>query len=382
MEGLLALARLAPVVKGWRLSVAERFDRSFGDDEAAKYALAANLGYYHDDPATLSWILFAGGQGAYLGSGGRYIRDGSQRLSNALARALKSAGGEILLGRAVTKISIDLEGRPSGVTHERPEGGEPAEVRAPIVISNAAPAVVVNMLPPSARERFWAPYAGRRLSISLFSATFGLSTRPAELGLKSYSTFLLPKWVTRFADYRRFGEVMAGMPGDAAPPIAIVDYSAIDSGLGGPPYPVTVAGVDRTQNWSSLDRTAYDAKRDRWREAILGAIDCEFPGFAANVVASFSGLYLASTYASVPTSQLATNNSCSLDFVQSRAGAADFFEDSLSFRRPFIRLGIGVALGEIGVDVVDQLLHRGEAARADHILGQIGEEPFDQIEPR
>jgi phytoene dehydrogenase-like protein len=43
IEGLLALARLGPVVNGWRLSVAERFDRGFGDDEAVKCALAANL---------------------------------------------------------------------------------------------------------------------------------------------------------------------------------------------------------------------------------------------------------------------------------------------------------------------------------------------------
>ena len=301
VEGLLALAKLAPVVKGWRLSVAERFDRAFGDDEAVKWSLGANLGYYHDDPASLWWILFAVGQGEYLGSGGRYIRGGSQRLTHALAQAVQSAGGEILLGRRVTEIAIDREGRPSDVTHERSEGGERLEVRAPIVISNAAPAVVANMLPRSAREHFWAPYAGRPLSISLFSATFGLSTRPAELGLKCYSTLLLPKWVTRLADYRRFGELMAGMPGGAAPLLFIVDYSAIDSGLGGPPYPVTVAGIDRTDNWSGLDGAAYDAKRDRWREAILGAVDCEFPGFAAKVVASaFNTASTMSTYLNAP----------------------------------------------------------------------------------
>jgi len=70
------------------------------------------------------------------------------------------------------------------------------------------------------------------------------------------------------------------------PPLAIVDYSAIDSGLGGPPYRVSVVGVDRTANWSGLDGAAYDAKRNHWRDAILGAIDHEFAGFAGEVVAS------------------------------------------------------------------------------------------------
>ena len=301
VEGLLALARLGPVVRGWRLSVAERFDRGFGDDEAVKCALAASLGYFHDDPANLSWIFYAVGQGEVLSSGGRYVRGGSQCLSNALAGALKSAGGEVLLGRAVTEITIDGAGRPSGIVHERLEGGERAEARAPVVICNAAPAIVANMLPRLARDRFWVPYATRPLSISAFSATFGLSTRPAELGMKNYITFLLPKWMTRLTDYRRFGELMAGMPGEAAPAMAIVDYSAIDSGLGGPPYPVTVAGVDRTENWSGLDGAAYDAKRDQWCEAILGCIDCEFPGFAAKVVASeFNTACTMSTHLNAP----------------------------------------------------------------------------------
>ncbi len=301
LEGLLALARLGPLMRGWRLSVAERFHHGFGEDEAVKCALAANLAYYHDEPDSLWWVLFAVAQGGYLGSGGRYIRGGSQRLSQALARALRSAGGEILLGRRVAEIAINEGGRPSGVVHERVDGGDCVEATTSVIVSNAAPAIVANMLPRSARERFWAPYAGRHLSISLFSLTFGLSTRPSEIGLKSYSTILLPRWMTRLADHRRCGQLMAHVPGEDVPVMAIVDYSSIDSGLGGPPYPVSVVGVDRTANWAGLDGTAYDAKRNSWRAAILGAIDREFPGFAAKVVASvFSTASTMSTYLNAP----------------------------------------------------------------------------------
>ena len=301
LDGLLAVARLSSLMRGWRLSVAERFRRDFGEDEAVKCALAANLAYYHDDPDSLWWVLFAVAQGGYLGSGGCYIRGGSQRLSHALAQALKSAGGEILLSRTATAINIDGKGHPSSVVHERREGGERVEARAPVVITNAAPAVAANMLPRHARERFWAPYAGRRLSISLFSLTFGLSSRPSEIGLTSYSTILLPQWMRRLADHRRCGELMAHRPGEDMPLMVIVDYSAIDSGLGGPPFPVSVVGVDRTGNWAGLDGAAYDAKRNSWREAIIGAIDREFSGFAAKVVASsFSTASTVSTYLNAP----------------------------------------------------------------------------------
>jgi phytoene dehydrogenase-like protein len=78
-------------------------------------------------------------------------------------------------------------------------------------------------------------------------------------------------------------------------------FSAIDSGLGGPAFPVSVVGLDQMANWLGLDGAAYDAKRERWREAILGAIDREFPGFAAQVAASvFSTASTMSTYLNAP----------------------------------------------------------------------------------
>jgi phytoene dehydrogenase-like protein len=107
--------------------------------------------------------------------------------------------------------------------------------------------------------------------------------------------------MTGLADYRRCAAILGEPPGAAMPPVAVVDYSAIDSGLGGPPYPVSVVGVDRLSNWSGLDAPAYDAKRKIWREAIVAAIDRAFPGFAERVVASvFSTASTMSSYLNAP----------------------------------------------------------------------------------
>ncbi|MGI9404627.1 MAG: phytoene desaturase family protein [Hyphomicrobium sp.] len=298
---LAAVMKLGPVMRGWRLSLGQRFARAFGEDEAVKCALAANLPYWHDDPDTLSWVLFAVAQGGYLGCGGRYIQGGSQRLSNAIARVLKSAGGELLLHRPVTEILLDGEGRPLGVAHATANGGERAETYAPIIVSNAAPVHVAGMLPEAARELFWPVYAGRQLSISLFSATFGLSARPAEVGFTSYSTCLLPEWMQVLSDYRRCGDLLAHMPAETMPALTIADYSAIDSGLGGPPYPVAVVGVDKTANWAGLDGAAYEDKRNRWREAVVDTIDRAFSGFAAHVeTAVFSTASTMRSYLNAP----------------------------------------------------------------------------------
>jgi len=300
-DALAALMKLGPVMRGWRLSLGQRFARAFGEDEAVKCALAANLPYWHDDPGTLWWVLFAVAQGGYLGCGSRYIQGGSQRLSNAIARTLKSAGGELLLHRPVSEILLDEEGRPAGVAHALVNGDERVEVTAPVIVSNAAPAHVADMLPEAARARFWPAYAGRPLSISLFSATFGLSVRPAEVGFRSYSTCLLPEWMEALSDYRKCGDLLAHMPAETMPGLTIVDYSAIDSGLGGPPYPVAAVGVDKTANWAGLDGAAYDEKRKRWREAIVGTIDRAFPGFASHVeTAVFSTASTMRSYLNAP----------------------------------------------------------------------------------
>src|SRR4051812_35275290 len=135
------------------LSLAQKFDHAFGDDEAVKCALAANLSYYHDDPATLSWPFFAMSQGGFLLSGGRYVQGGSQRLSSALARAIRNAGGEVMIRRTVTAITLDAQGRPAAVAHSARDGSDVQGVESAIVIGNAAPEVLASLLPQQAAHR-------------------------------------------------------------------------------------------------------------------------------------------------------------------------------------------------------------------------------------
>jgi phytoene dehydrogenase-like protein len=287
-EGFGALAKLGPVIRDWQRSLAEVLQNAFGDNEAAKCAVAANLPYYHDDPATMWWIHFAIAQGGYFASGGRYVRGGSQRLSEALAGAVTAAGGTILIGRTATEIRLDADGRPASVVHTDAQGGgDPVVAATRWVAGNAAPAVLAAMLGEPASRRFAAAYRGRALSMSIFSLTCGLAVRPATLGISAYSTVLLPDWIERLADYRLCRGVLRGDPAEESSPLLVmVDYSAIDSGLGGPPYPVAFVGVDRVDNWAGLDAAAYRAKRQRWAERIIAIAEQNYPGLAASVVAS------------------------------------------------------------------------------------------------
>jgi phytoene dehydrogenase-like protein len=268
------------------LSLAQKFDRVFGGNEAVKCALAANLSYYHDDPATLSWPFFAASQGGFLLSGGRYVQGGSQRLSSALARAIRTAGGEVMIRRVVTGIALNGQGRPHGVTHTAKDGGDIQTVESPVVVSNAAPEILASLLPQDPARKLSDNYTRLQPSISLFALTLGLSKPPREFGVAGYSTQLLPPWLTRLSDYALATSLMAGEPGERMPPLAIVDFAAIDSAVPAPPYVVSIFGPDRLPNWDSSDLDFYRDKRTRWLNAITRYLDSFYPGLADAVVAS------------------------------------------------------------------------------------------------
>jgi phytoene dehydrogenase-like protein len=285
-EALGALLKLVPAIADWRLSLSQKLTQVFGDHEAVKCALAANLSYYHDDPETLWWIFFAMAQGSYLQSGGRFVQGGSQRLSSALARAIKLAGGDVLVRRVVGGIGVDAQGRATGLTHTARDGSDPVTVEGARIVSNAAPSTLASLMPSAAAAKLTKNYARQTPSISLFALTLGLSKPPREFGLSSYSTQLLPRGMKRLADYARGAALMADEPGEEMPPMSIVDYAAIDSGVPAPPFVLSVCGPDLLSNWDNTDMEAYREKRGRWQAAIVRYLSSFYPGLGESVVAS------------------------------------------------------------------------------------------------
>jgi phytoene dehydrogenase-like protein len=285
-ENVGALLKLTPSTGDWKMSLSQKLDAVFGDHEAVKCAIAANLSYFHDDPATLWWVFFAIAQGSYLQSGGRYVQGGSQRLSSALARAVRVAGGEVLVRRIVTAVTMDAQGRVSSVTHAARDGSDPKTVEGLRVIGNAAPETLAALMPAPAAEKLKQSYAQQAPSASLFALTLGLAKPPREFGVECYSTQILPRDMTRLSDYAKGATRMADEPGELMPPMSVVDYAAIDSGVPTPPFVLSVLGPDHLSNWDSSDMDAYRAKRGRWQQAIVDYLDQMYPGLAGAVVAS------------------------------------------------------------------------------------------------
>jgi phytoene dehydrogenase-like protein len=154
------------------------------------------------------------------------------------------------------------------------------------IVSNAAPAVLAPLMPQAAAEKLTESYTARTPSMSLFALTLGLSKPPREFGISAYSTQLLPREMKRLSDYAQGAALMANEPGERMPPMSIVDYAAIDSGVPVPPYVLSILGPDLLSNWDSSDMDAYREKRGRWQEAIVRHLSSFYPDLAGNVVAS------------------------------------------------------------------------------------------------
>jgi all-trans-retinol 13,14-reductase len=268
-------------------SLSEVYQELFGDDEAIKLALAAQLPYYGDDPDTISFPFFAFAQASYHVGGGHYPRGGSKTLATQLEGLIREGGGEIQTGRRATRI-LCADARAVGVEHvDASDGASPMRVEAPVVFGNAAPPLLAAMLPEDQRTRFLGAYSDRSPSTSLWTISLGFAQRPREFGVRAWSTIVCPSWSRSLRDYRLHAPLLADGPGDKIPAYFFVDYSHVDVGLTpNTPYLGTLCGLDRIENWRGFEQAQYDDRRARWIETLVADLDREFPGLGGAVVQS------------------------------------------------------------------------------------------------
>jgi all-trans-retinol 13,14-reductase len=272
---------LWPLIRDRRASLAETLDRLFGDDESIKLALAPNLPYYGDDPATLPFLAYAVPQSSYLMGGGHYVRGGSRALAQALARRVTAAGGTVATDRTVTHVLLEA-GMAAGVRHRGAEGDSEA-VYAPVLFGNAAPATLAAML-PEGRDDFMARYAGRRPSISLWTVALGIDRPSSSFGLRHYSTVIMPPWHRTLQHWTQAAALLGDDPGPHLPGYVVCATDQIDTGLNQDGLRLlTLTGVDRLSNWSGLAPQEAHARKQRWLEALIADLDRHCPGIAGAV---------------------------------------------------------------------------------------------------
>lgn len=274
------------VLNARRLAAAHRGqpDKSVGQfldeiitSEDLKLVLLGNLGYFHDDPYTLSWLYYLNAQGSYYGGRANFIKGGSQQLSNALMDIIQEHGGTVKLNHLAT--TIDYDGKnPSGVTYEKIRG------KNRVASSDQADEIIMNGAVPTLAESLLSRSDGKQLSDAIRENSIGASlltvyygfTRPLkDVGNKHYSTFIYDASVQTQAD------ILSNNHSDfSTRSFTFVDYSQIDSALAPKGKSVgAVCCVDYPSDWEDLGRDEYNRMKADVADTITDRCEKIIPGF-------------------------------------------------------------------------------------------------------
>jgi phytoene dehydrogenase-like protein len=254
-------------------SVGEFLDSIIRDDEL-KLILLGNLGYYNDDPYSLSLAYYSQAQGSYYSAGASYVKGGSQKLSDYLADYIRAHGGEVLLGNRVTGILSD-NGRISGVSF-RKKNDQDSEVSVAYgdeIIAGCAAPELADLLPAESSVKLNEELRGQRSGASLLTLYLGFGKTLRELGWNSYSAFIFDESVKTQAD------IVKNNHADFSKRLfTFIDYGQIDSGLAPKGKSVgAVCCIDYFKDWEGLPKEEYKARKEEAASTFIGRMERIIP---------------------------------------------------------------------------------------------------------
>ncbi len=257
------------------ISIGEYLDSIFTDEDI-KLFLLGNLGYFHDDPYSLSLRYFSIAEGAYFKGRANYIKGGSQKLSDKLVEVIRENGGKVLLSHEVTSICTKGD-MVSSITFKNNLPGKQEEIKASAkeYIANAALANIAGMLDKEHGNVLLEQIKSHKIGASLLTVYFGFSKPLKEIGHKYYSTFIYDGSVKSQKD------ILENNHADFdTRSFTFVDYSQVDAQLSPPNKSVgSVCAIDYTADWENLSREEYKNKKKEVGDTFVSRLDLMIPGF-------------------------------------------------------------------------------------------------------
>ena len=269
---------LSKLIKFRKTTIGDYLD-SITKNEDLKLAIIANLGYYHDDPYSLSMLFFASGNASYMGAGGWFVKGGSQKLSDAFAEVIEENGGKIILKHCVEEIIIE-DNIAVGIKYIRNKRTDPEELISygDIVVANAAMPNVFNHLIPSLKNSSSAQTVNElEPGCSLLSIYYSFSKPVNDLFEGRYSTFVYDEGITKISEFKEIEK-----SGDyERKGYVFVNYNAIESDiLSDENFTGVLCGIDYLKNWEDLEHGPYKEKKQQVINTYTKRLDKQFPGFA------------------------------------------------------------------------------------------------------
>jgi all-trans-retinol 13,14-reductase len=259
---------------------AEVTDKSVGEfldsiiqNNDLKLILLGNLGYFHDDPYTLSLSYYSLAQGSYYNGGASFIKGGSQKLSDHLAGYIKNHNGEVLLNHIVTKLE-SRDKKVTGVIFKKKGDNSEQTAIADEVIANNAVLNVAGLLSDINGEELRNEIKDLKTGASLLTVYFGFSKPLKDLGHRFYSTFVYDGSVKSQADILRNNN-----DDFSRRSFTFVDYSQVDSGLAPEGKSVgALCCIDYLKDWEGIGKNEYNAKKELVASAFISRLEKIIPG--------------------------------------------------------------------------------------------------------
>ncbi|HPR32282.1 MAG TPA: NAD(P)/FAD-dependent oxidoreductase [Prolixibacteraceae bacterium] len=245
-----------------------------------KLVLLGNLGYFHDDPYTLSLAYYSVAQGSYFRGGGNYIQGGSQKLSDYLAQYIEKSGGRVLLKHVVKNILVKND-KVCGIRYF--QKGSPDDLKEvfadDVIANNSVPVVAREMLPDPHGKHLAEQIEGTKIGASLLTLYLGFKKPLKELGSRYYSYFVYDESVQSPMD------ILKNNKGSFEKrSFAFVDYSQVDSALAPAGKSVgAVCCIDYPDCWENLSREAYRQKKEEVAQIFITKLDKMIPGLKEQV---------------------------------------------------------------------------------------------------
>ena len=257
------------------ISVGEFLDSIITNDDL-KLILLGNLGYFHDDPYSLSLAYYSVAQGRYFSGGASFIRGGSQKLSDYLAGYIRDHGGEVLLNHIVTEIKMQ-DSKVTGVKFMKKNDGESFESYADEIIANNAIPSVADLLPSPAGRSLHNEVGDMKIGASLLTVYFGFSKPLRELGHNFYSSFIYNSNVKSPKDILRNNREDFSKRS-----FTFIDYGQIDSGLAPEGRDVgAICCIDYLSDWEGLDKKEYESGKGKVADIFRERLENLVPGIGS-----------------------------------------------------------------------------------------------------
>jgi len=257
-------------------SVGAFLDEIIGDEDL-KLVLLGNLGYYHDDPYSLSCLYYLNAQGSYYGGTASFIQGGSQCLSDALSNLIKEQGGEVRLNQLVTSIDYQRN-KVSGVSFKEMKGknkGRIEQATSALIIMNGSVPGLSRLLSKKDAAPLAQSIKDVAIGASLLTVYYGFNKPLQEIGNKNYSTFVYDGSV------RSQKDILGNNHSDFSKrSFTFVDYGQVDSRLAPEGKSVgAVCAIDYPSDWESLERSEYMRMKADVADIITGRLEKILPGF-------------------------------------------------------------------------------------------------------